>query len=387
MNYIPYGHQDIDDNDINAVVRILKSDWLTQGPVIEEFEKAVADYCGAKYAVSVSSGTAALHIAMLAADLGTGDELWTSPNTFVASANCGLYCGANVDFVDIERKTFNMSTSCLEEKIKSAVKKNKLPKVIIPVHFAGQSCNMEKISEIAKKHNILLVEDGSHAIGGSYKEDKIGSCRYSDMTVFSFHPVKNITTGEGGMVLTNRKELYEKLKLFREHGITKTPSLIDDNEQGTWYYQQIVLGYNYRMTDIQAALGKSQLKRIDEFISRRRTIVDIYNEKLKNLGLGLPQEDINNNSAWHLYVIQLDLQKEGIDRRFVFNAMRKAGIGVNVHYIPVHTQPVYQKLGFKKGDYPEAEKYYEQAISLPIYPGLKKEQQDYVIETLYKLLQ
>jgi UDP-4-amino-4,6-dideoxy-N-acetyl-beta-L-altrosamine transaminase len=386
MNTIPYGKQDISQEDISAVVDILKSDWLTQGPAIERFEGLVADYCGVKYAVTVSSATAALHIACLVAELGPGDILWTSPNTFVASANCGLYCGAEVDFVDIDSKTYNISVESLVNKLEMASRKGKLPKVLVPVHFAGQSCEMTQIKELAKQYGIIVIEDASHAIGGNYRDTKIGSCAFSDMTVFSFHPVKIITTGEGGMVLTNKQELYEKLCRLRTHGITRNPELMSEEPHGPWYYQQIELGYNYRMTDIQAALGASQLRRVNEFVGRRHKLVNRYNQALEGLPLTIPWQHPDTYSAYHLYVIRLKLNKINKTHRQVFEELCQAGIGVNLHYIPVHLQPYYQKLGFSQGDFPEAEKYYSEAISLPLYYGFTEEKQDYIIEKMREIL-
>jgi len=371
---IPYGCQDISQTDIDAVVEVLRSDWITQGPTISSFEKTVAEYCGSKHAVAVCNATSALHLACRAIGLEVGDRLWTSPNTFVASANCGLYCGAKVDFVDINPKTYNISIDALRTKLEHAEKVGKLPKVLIPVHFAGQSCEMDAIAELAKQYGFYVIEDASHAIGGEYKGQKIGSCRYSDMTVFSFHPVKIITTGEGGMVLTNNQEFFDKVSLLRTHGITREPS------QGAWYYQQIALGYNYRITDIQAALGVSQMQRLDAFVTRRYELAQAYNELLQDLPLQLPWQHPNSYSAWHLYVIRLN------KRHQVFDSLRQAGIGVNVHYIPVHTQPYYQQMGFKLGDFPEVEKYYHEAISLPIYPLLTKIQQKKIITDLKKAL-
>jgi len=383
---IPYGRQSISDEDIQAVVNVLRSDWITQGPAIGKFEQAVADYCGAHYAVAVNSGTSALHIACLAAGLGPGDTLWTSPNTFVASANCGLFCGAGVNFVDIDPHTYNLSVKRLEEKLVAAQQNGTLPKLLVPVHFAGQSCDMARIADLAKIYGFKVVEDASHAIGGSYRKTVIGSSSFSDMTVFSFHPVKIITTGEGGMVLTNNKELYEKLARLRSHGITRDPALMQGDSHGPWYYQEIELGFNYRMTDMQAALGLSQLKCLDEFVARRHQLVGRYNQALSNLPLVLPYQHPDTYSAFHLYVIRLKLNAMKKNRRQVFEELRSSGIGVNVHYIPVHTQPYFRTLGFNAGDYPEAEKYYENAISLPMFSGLSEKAQDHVIDTLREIL-
>ena len=380
---IYYGHQHITEKDIQAVERVLHSDWLTQGPAIEAFEKKVANYCGAKYAVAVTNATSALHIACKAAGLGEDDVLWTSPITFTASANCGRYCGADVDFVDIDDKTYNMSVAELRHKLETAVKK---PKVVIPVHLAGQSCDMEAIKALADEYGFKIIEDASHATGADYKNTKVGSCRYSDMTVFSFHPVKIVTTGEGGVVLTNNKELYEKLKLYRSHGITRDSDLMTQEADGPWYYQQIELGFNYRMTDMQAALGCSQMDSLDEFVARRRYLVKRYNEKLKNLPLRTPYQDEATNPSWHIYIIRVDFTKVKLSKKEIFARMRDRGIVLNLHYIPVHTQPYYQKLGFQKGDFPVSEKYYEEAITLPLYYDLTDEQQDEVIEALKEVL-
>lgn len=383
---IPYGRQDISAADIAAVVETLQSDWLTQGPAIERFEQAVADYCGARYAVAVCNATAALHLAGLAAGLGPGDMLWTSPNTFVASANCGLYCGATVDFVDIDPASYNLSISALEQKLDSAQRNGKLPKIVIPVHFAGQSCDMDAIAALSRRYGFSVIEDASHAIGGRYRDTIVGSCAFSDMTVFSFHPVKIITTGEGGMILTNREDLYEKLKRLRSHGITRDARFMRGEPDGPWYYQQIDLGFNYRMTDIQAALGTSQLTRLDEFVQRRHELAARYQNLLADLPLTLPWQHPDTRSAYHLYVIRLQLDRISKSHRQVFEELRQAGIGVNLHYIPVHLQPYYHQLGFRPGDFPEAEKYYGEAISLPLYPGLDEADQDNVAAALRNIL-
>ncbi len=383
---IPYARQSISDPDIEAVLKVLRSDWLTQGPSVEHFEKAVAQYCGARYAVAVNSGTSALHIACLAAGLGPGDTLWTSPNTFVASANCALYCGARVDFVDIDPRTLNLSLLALEEKLTRAKVDGNLPKVVIPVHFAGQSCDMAGISELAVRFGFTVIEDASHAMGGRYRGSPVGTCAFSEMTVFSFHPVKIITTGEGGMILTNSEDLCRRLVRFRSHGITRDPGLLEGESDGPWYYQQIGIGFNYRMTDIQAALGRSQLLRIDEFVERRHLLADRYRKSLNNLPVNFPRQDPDCYSAYHLYVIRLELEKVGKTRRRVFEEMRKAGIHVHVHYIPVHTQPYYRALGFRAGNFPEAERYYEEALTLPLYSALTDEAQDKVIRAMEDIL-
>lgn len=380
---IYYGKQFIDEQDINAVVEVLKSDFLTQGPVIEKFEKAVAEYCGAKYAVAVTNATSALHIACLAAGLDKGDMLWTSPITFTVSANCGRYCGADVDFVDIDDSTYNMSISALKEKLeKSKIK----PKVVVPVHLAGQSCEMQEIYDLSKQHGFTVIEDASHAIGADYKDTKVGSCKYSDMTVFSFHPVKIITTGEGGMVLTNNEELYKKLTLYRSHCITRDENLMTKEADGPWYYQQIDLGFNYRMTELQAALGLSQLAKVDKFVARRRQLAERYNELLKDLPLKLPYQNPDTDSSWHLYIVRVDFNKIKKTKKDIFAEMKAKGVCLNLHYIPVHTQPYYQNLGFKNGDFPVSEKYYEEAFTLPLYYSLTDEQQEYIVSTLKEVL-
>jgi len=380
-----YGKQSIDQNDIDAVVEVLKSDFLTQGPAIEKFEKCVAEYCGAKYAVAVTSATAALHISCLATGLGKGDILWTSPITFTASANCGRYCGADVDFVDIDPSTYNMSIAELEKKLQAAEIK---PRVVVPVHLAGQSCEMDKIYKLSQKYGFKVIEDASHAIGADYKETKVGCCKYSDMTVFSFHPVKIVTTGEGGMVLTNDKDLYEKLVLYRSHGITRDPKLMTGTADGPWYYQQIDLGFNYRMTDMQAALGYSQMQKVNEFVSKRRYLAKRYNELLKNInGIQLPDQNEDTKSSWHLYVVRVDFSKISKTKNQIFAEMKEKGICLNLHYIPVHTQPYYENLGFKGGDFPNSEKYYEEAFTLPLYYSLTDEQQDHIVKSLVEVLQ
>lgn len=364
---------------------VLRSDWLTQGPAIEQFEKAVAEYCGAKYAVAVNSATSALHIACLAAGLGAGDMLWTSPNTFVASANCGLYCGAGVDFVDIDSRTYNLNVAELEKKLEIALKSGRVPKIVIPVHFAGQSCEMDKIGDLSRKYGFSVIEDASHAIGGKYLGAPIGGCQFSDMTVFSFHPVKIITTGEGGMVLTNSEDLHERLIRLRSHGITRNPQLMEGESHGPWYYQQIELGFNYRITDIQAALGLSQMSCLDAFVARRHELATSYNEALCELPITIPFQHKDVYSAFHLYVIRLNLGQLAMSHREVFDVLRSKGILVNLHYIPIHLQPYYRKLGFRQETFPEAEKYYGEAITLPVYPSMTEDDQDKVIKALREL--
>lgn len=386
MKPIPYGRQEIDDSDINAVVEVLKSDFLTQGPAIGRFENAVANYCGTKHAYAVSNATAALHILCVALDLGPGDTLWTSPNTFVASANCALYCGARVDFVDIDPRTYNMSVEALEKKLALAKQNGTLPKIVVPVHFAGQSCDMEAIAKLAKAFDFKVVEDASHAVGGEYKSKRVGSCQYSDAAVFSFHPVKILTTGEGGMILTNNSELGQKIARLRTHGITRDPKFMSKDPDGPWYYEQIELGFNARMTDIQAALGESQFRRIEDFLTRRRALVKKYDEALSHLPVQLPTQVSDTKSAHHLYVIRLQLDKISKTHRQVFETLQSLGIMVNLHYIPVHLQPYYQQLGFRPGQYPEAEQYYREAISLPLYAGLGKEDLERVIQALERAI-
>ena len=379
---IPYGRQDIIQSDIDAVISVLKSDFLTQGPQVPLFEERLVKYCGAKHAVAVNSATSALHIACLALGLGKGDWLWTTPITFVASANCGLYCGAEVDFIDIDPLTYNISIQALETKLIQAKKENKLPKVIVAVHLCGQPCDMEAIAKLSKKYNFSIIEDASHAIGGKYKAESIGNCRYSDITVFSFHPVKIVTTAEGGVALTNEKELSVKMELLRSHGITRDPALMTKLPDGPWYYQQVELGFNYRMTDLQAALGLSQLKRLDSYVSQRHDIANRYDDSLIDLPLTLPWQHPDGYSGRHLYVVRLQQDCSSKTHRELFEHLRAAEIGVNLHYIPVHTQPYYQQKGFHTGNFPEAESYYKEAISLPLYPALSVEQQAYIISVL-----
>ena len=387
MKSIPYGRQSISQDDIQAVVGVLQSDWLTTGPAVEAFETAVAEYCGVRHAVAVNSATSALHIACMSLGLQKGDVLWTTPNTFVASANCGLYCGSGVDFVDIDPQTYNMSVTALRQKLEVAKKQGRLPKVLVPVHFSGQPCEMREIAALAKEYGFAVIEDASHAIGATYEDSRIGDCRYSDMTVFSFHPVKIVTTAEGGMVTTQDTQLAERLRIFRSHGITRDSSKMTEVSHGDWYYQQIDLGYNYRITDLQCALGSSQMKRIDNFLARRREIAATYDQELQGLPVVLPKQLEGVQSAWHLYVIQIDENKACKNRKEVFDFLRSKGIGVNVHYIPVHTQPYYQqKFGFQKGDFPVTEAYYRQAISLPMYTELSREQQQQVISAVKEAL-
>ena len=383
---IPYGRQDITGADVDAAVAVLLSDYLTQGPVVPRFEQLIAAHVGAKHAVAVNSATSALHIACLALGLGPGDWLWTSPITFVASANCGLYCGAQIDFVDIDPKTYNLCPDALEAKLVECAKIGKLPKVVVAVHLCGQPCNMVAISSLAKKYGFKIIEDASHAIGGKYKGEFIGNGRYSDVTVFSFHPVKIITTAEGGMALTNDDELAASMTLLRSHGITRDPEQMTHPSDGPWYYQQICLGFNYRMTDLQAALGVSQMQRLDGYVERRHQLAQRYDHLLAGLPVTLPWQHPDSYSGLHLYAIQLHLEKINKSHRRIFELMRENGIGVNLHYIPVHLQPYYQQFGFALGDFPQAEDFYSKSISLPMFQTMSVEQQDRVVSVLRDVL-
>jgi UDP-4-amino-4,6-dideoxy-N-acetyl-beta-L-altrosamine transaminase len=387
MLSIPYGRQEVTGKDVEAVVAVLKSSYLTQGPVVPEFEKTVSHHCKSKYAVATNSATSALHIACLALDLKSGDRLWTSPISFVASANCGICCGAEVDFVDIDPTTYNLSPQKLEEKLVQAEKIGKLPKIVVPVHMAGQSCEMEEIFKLGQKYGFNIIEDASHAIGGKYKGNSVGCGKYSDITIFSFHPVKIITTAEGGMALTNKCRLAEKMARLRSHGITSTPELMTKPIDGAWYYEQIELGYNYRMTELQAVLGCSQMKRLDQYVKKRNKLAKNYDEQLAMLPISLPKIENDIYSSYHLYIIKIDNGSINISRKHVFDSMRKKGIGVQVHYIPIHTQPYYKSMGFKPNDFPNAMDYYKQAISIPLYPTLSNQDQDYVIESLKNVLE
>ena len=381
---IPYGRQSISPADLAAVAAVLESDWLTQGPTVALFEKALANYCGATAAVAVSSGTAALHLACRAVDLGPGDRLWTSPITFVASANCGLFCGAEVDFVDIDPQTCNLCPDALAAKLEQAEAGGRLPKVLVAVHYAGQSCDMVRIRALADHYGFRVIEDACHALGGSYRGLPVGSCRHADLAVFSFHPVKLITTGEGGMVLANDPELARRLRGLRSHGMTKDPVLLSEPDPGGWYYEALELGYNYRLTDIQAALGLSQLDRLDRFVARRRELAARYDRLLEGLALTTPWQHPDSDSARHLYPVRL--HGGAPVRRRVYDAMHAAGIGVQVHYVPVHTQPLYRARGFAPGQFPAAESYYAGALSLPLYPDLDETAQDRVVELLTEVL-
>lgn len=380
---IPYGRQDIRQEDVDAVVEVLRSDFLTQGPVVPQFEASLAQAGGARFAIAVNSATSALHIACLALDLGLGDRLWTSPITFVASANCGLYCGAEVEFVDIDADTFNMSPDALAIKLEQAAATGTLPKVIVPVHMCGQSCDMKRISDLARRYGVRVIEDASHAIGGSYNGAPVGNCAYSDITVFSFHPVKIVTSAEGGAALTNDPELAARMERLRSHGITRDPALMTHAPDGPWYYQQIDLGLNYRMTEMQAALGLTQMARLAEYVDRRNALADRYDAALAGLALDLPGRLADSRSSFHLYVIRLH---DPAQHRPVFEALRAGGIGVNLHYIPVHLQPYYRAMGFKPGDFSVSEAYYSRAISIPLYAIMTDEQQDTVIAQIKGLL-
>ena len=381
--FIPYGRQSIDEADIAAVVEVLRSDWLTQGPAIERFESAVAEYTGARHACAVANATAALHLACLALELGPGKRLWTSPNTFLASANCGRYCGAEVDFVDIDARSYNLSVERLEEKLARAAREDRLPQVLVTVDFAGQPCEADRIAELCRHYGVRIIDDASHAIGATWKGERVGSGRWADLTVFSFHPVKILTTGEGGMALTNDAELHRRLSMLRTHGMVRDSAHLETKGVGGWYYEQQALGFNYRLTDLQAALGVSQLRRIDAFLAARRRLAARYDRLLADSGLMLPSQHPDALSSYHLYPIQVPDPRR---RRAVFDGLRAAGIGVQVHYIPVHLQPYYRRLGFKQGDFPVAEAYYERAISLPMYATLTDAQQDFVVEQLLRLL-
>lgn len=380
---IPYGRQDITQADIDAVTEVLRSDFLTQGPAVPRFEQAVAEICTARHAVAVNSATSALHLACLALGVGTGDRVWTTPVTFVASANCALYCGAEVDFVDIDPRTYNLSVERLEEKLSYAQGRGVLPKVVIPVHLAGQPCYMAGIHELSQRFGFRIIEDASHAIGGRYRNEPIGNCRYSDITVLSFHPVKIVTTGEGGMALTNDPDLARFMGDLRTHGITRDAMGMSKSSDGPWYYEQLALGFNYRMTDIQAALGISQLQRLQDYSARRHELADRYDELLMDLPVKTPWQHPDSHSGLHLYIIRLDLGNVKVSHRKVFERMRDAGVMVNLHYIPVYRHPYYsERFHFRSEDFPESERYYAEAISLPMYPGLTEGQQDEVVRVL-----
>ena len=383
---IPYGRQDITQVDIDAVTAVLHSDFLTQGPMVPHFEQIIAKRVNVKYAVAVNSATSALHIACLALGVGPNDLLWTVPNTFVASANCARYCGADVDFVDIDQNTWNMSVQRLKEKLAQAKVENRLPKVLVPVHFSGQPTEQEALWELAQEYGFKIIEDASHAIGGSRNNEPVGSCRWSDITIFSFHPVKIVTTGEGGLALTNDSELSERMTMLRSHGITRNEEKFIKPNNSPWYYEQQILGFNYRMTDIQAGLGVSQIFRLDDYIKRRNELADRYNLSLKGLPIQLPEVSKENYSAYHLYVVRLRLDELSKSHQQIFEELRGNGIGVNLHYMPVHLQPYYRNFGFEAGNFPEAEAHGKEAITLPLYPAMSNEEQDQVIFALEKAL-
>lgn len=385
---IPYGRQDISQEDIDAVTAVLKSDFLTQGPAVPRFEQTVSNYCDAKYAVAVNSATSALHIACLALGVGKGDVVWTSPITFVASANCALYCGASVDFVDINAQTYNMCPERLAEKLAEAKKIGKLPKVVIPVHMCGQSCDMERIFKLGQQYGFKILEDASHAIGGRYNGLPIGNCQFSDIAVFSFHPVKIVTTGEGGMAVTNDENLAKRMRVLRSHGIsTASEDMQERSPDEIWNYQQIELGFNYRMTDIQAALGNSQMVRLDDFVSKRQMIAKRYDRYLEGMNIKCPLQQANSYSSYHLYVIRLSLTKTNRTQKDIYQAFHRSGVLVNLHYIPVYRQPHYEKLGFRKDDFPSAEQYFLDALSLPMFPTLTEVQQGKVVDVLSEMVQ
>ncbi len=382
---IPYGKQEIIQEDIDTVVEVLKSDFLTQGPQVPLFEKAIADYVSAEHAIAVNSATSALHIACLVLGLGKGDWLWTSPITFVASANCGFYCGARVDFVDIDLESYNLCPMALEQKLAVAEREGRLPKILVAVHMAGQACDMQSIHRLSQRYGFSIIEDASHAIGGRYLNQSIGSCRYSDITVFSFHPVKIVTTAEGGVATTNNAGLAKKMCLYRSHGVTRDAEDMTEVPHGAWYYQQVALGFNYRMTDIQAALGVSQLKRINDFVKKRHMVASKYDQQLRSLPVVVPRRSSASYSAFHLYIIRLKLAEISLSHREVFEQLRQNNIGVNLHYIPLYKQPYYRAEGCSE-DFPNAEKYYSEAISLPMFHHISDEQINTVVEALRKIL-
>ena len=379
---IPYAKQDISDEDIDSVIEVLKSDFLTQGNKVPLFEDIISERVGAKYALAANSATSCLYLSCLSLGLSKEDILWTSPITYVASANCALFCGAEVDFVDIDPLTWNISVEILEEKLKKARKIKKIPKILVLVHLAGNPCDLQKVFDLSKEYGFSIIEDASHALGSKYSGEHIGSSVYSDISVFSFHPVKNITTGEGGMILTNNQKLSEKIHLYRSHGITRDTKKMINKEEGLWYYEQLLLGFNFRMSDIHAALGISQMNSLDKFISKRNELSQIYTEELKGLPLTIQRVRKEDLSAWHIFVIRLKLSELKLSRLEIYNSLRNKGIGVNVHYIPVHLHPFYKNLGFNKGDFPNSENYYDGAITIPMFTKLKKKEIKFVIQAL-----
>ena len=380
---IPYGKQSIDKSDIKAVVDVLNSDFLTQGPVTPEFEIAISNYCGSKYSCAVNSASSALHISCLALGVKKGDWVWTSPISFVASSNCALHCDANIDFVDIDLESYNMSPIKLEEKLIQAEKIGKLPKVVIPVHLSGQSCDMKEIFKLSKKYGFFIIEDASHAIGAKYYDQQVGSCKYSDITVFSFHPVKIITTCEGGICTTNSQEIYNKLCRYRSHGVTRHENEMTKKPDGPWYYEQLDLGFNFRLNDLMSSLGISQLKKLNEFVKKRNEIARYYDELFQDFEIITPKISEHNYSSFHLYIIRIT-KKNKLGRNRIFNKLRENGIGVNIHYIPIYRQPFYKKFNFVYSSFKNSEQYYSEAISIPIYPGLKKKEQEFVLDTIIK---
>lgn len=387
MVNIPYGRQDITEADIDAVVTVLKSDFLTQGPMVPKFEHAVSNYCGAQYAVALNSATSALHVACLALGLGPGDWLWTSPITFVASANCGLYCGAKVDFVDIDPLTYNLCPVALETKLEKADGEGRLPKVVVAVHLCGQPCDMVAINRLAQRYGFKIIEDASHAVGGRFRGEPIGNCRYSAVTIFSFHPVKIITSAEGGMALTNDADLAKKMALLRSHGITRDPLQMTSDSEGPWFYQQIELGFNYRLTDLQAALGLSQMDRLQPYVAQRNQLANRYDELLSSMPVTTPSQSPDSYSSRHLYVIRIQLEKVKKSQREIFDTLRARGIEVNLHYIPIYKHPYYQRMGFNASDFPRSQQYYSEAVSLPMYATLSESQQDRVVAEIKSVMQ
>ena len=387
MEFIPYAKQSISESDIKAVEEVLRNDFLTQGPVISKFESNISAIVGSKYAIAVNSATSALHISCKALGLTKDDWLWTSPNSFVASANCGLYCGAKIDFIDIDEKTYNISVEKLREKLVNAKRTNRLPKIIIPVHYAGQSCNMSQIKELSEEFNFNIIEDGSHAIGGKYLNENIGCCRFSDITVFSFHPVKIITTGEGGVALTNDSDLRNKLRSFRSHGISRqSKDLPDHPANEIWNYNQNEIGFNYRIPDINCALGLSQLSNLENFIKRRKQIADTYTNAFHDSMVITPWQHPDTESSFHLYPIRIKSMKNKIDRNFLYKKLKAINIGVNIHYIPIYRHTYYQNLGFRRGYCKQAEKFFQEVITLPIFPSLSESKQSFVIQNILKFI-
>ena len=383
---IPYGHQSLSETDYESVLDVLKSDFLTQGDTVPKFEASIAEYVSSKYGVATNSGTTALHIACKALGLEENDWLWTSPNSFVASSNAALYCGAKIDFIDIDSNTYNLDINVLKTKLEEAETKNQLPKIIMPVHFAGQSCEMKQIKDLSEKYGFYIIEDAAHALGGQYLGKNIGDCSYSDVCVFSFHPVKSITTAEGGMAVTNNQELFESMQSLRTHGMKRRNLSKNNDLHGPWISEMTQLGFNYRMNDIQAALGISQLNRLDQFISKRNEIANYYTSELSHLPLSIQEIQRDCYSAFHLYVVRLQLEKTNKTRDQFMEKLLDFGIGASIHYQPIHLHPFYEQMGFKKGDFPMAEEYYKRAISIPMFPDLKKSELKYIVECISEAL-